>query len=259
MFKKIRPIALLILLCSCLRSQPPNATSTLQPQIPAPTAIPTPSSYDFLDQLDSLTLDPALDPYHPEWSRHVTFAYINDLGLDHHGNVWTITFYRITQWNLSEGTYINHYCREGINFDLLTCIAVAPHGDVWVGTDESGVFYYDGTNWTTYRRSPTQPENGPIDNEIIDIDIAPDGTPWVATPSGVSHFDGQAWTNYSTLSLIDTSITQVEVSPAGTVWALPEDAEYAQSLSSLDRLAGTHLAATRSIASKMKNGSQLLN
>lgn len=57
----------------------------------------------------------------------------------------------------------------------------------------------------------------PAVGTLGDLTVAPDGTLWVAP--GVSSFDGETWTTYTTEGLRDGYAQTVEVAPDGTVWA----------------------------------------
>lgn len=62
--------------------------------------------------------------------------------------------------------------------------AFAPDGAVWVASESSGAFRFDGTGWIQYTTA-----DGLAANSLTSIAVAPDGTVWFGTKkSGVSRF-----------------------------------------------------------------------
>lgn len=69
---------------------------------------------------------------------------------------------------------------EGLPYDHFTC-AAAKDGVVWFGT-ERGALRYDGDTWAYRANRRWLP-----DDRVTDIDLAPDGSAWIATRGGASH------------------------------------------------------------------------
>jgi len=90
---------------------------------------------------------------------------------------------------------------------------MGPDGALWFGTLDA-ITRFDGTVWTTYNT------NGPGGITISTAAAAPDGSVWFGTQQGgVSHFDGQHWTNYTVADgLTDNWIDTLAVAPDGSVW-----------------------------------------
>jgi ligand-binding sensor domain-containing protein len=60
---------------------------------------------------------------------------------------------------------------------------------------------------------------GLADRQVNSIAEGPDGSLWFATAGGVSRFDGEEWTTYTTLDgLADNDSTALAVDGAGSVW-----------------------------------------
>lgn len=73
---------------------------------------------------------------------------------------------------------------DGRMHNWARCVAVAPDGTVWVGT-QTYVFRFDGETWYAY------------DMLIESIAVAPDGALWFAGYTGkLFSFDGEGWTQY---------------------------------------------------------------
>ncbi len=71
--------------------------------------------------------------------------------------------------------------------------------------------------FTTYTTADGLPSNN-----VRDVAIAPDGSVWFATQSGVAQFDGISFTVHNTVShpgLVDNSIVAIAVAANGDVWA----------------------------------------
>ena len=74
--------------------------------------------------------------------------------------------------------------------------------------------------WTTYTT-----DDGLVSNMVHAMTVAPDGTLWFGTVGGgVSHFDGETWTNYSFDEMGVTEVgsygvMSLAVSPDGALWA----------------------------------------
>ena len=77
-------------------------------------------------------------------------------------------------------------------------------------------------------------EDGLADDTITSIDFSTDGTAWVATPDGISIYDGQNWTTFNADNgLPGDWIVDVAISGSGDVWATVNDFSY-QGLSRFD-------------------------
>lgn len=62
-------------------------------------------------------------------------------------------------------------------------------------------------------------DDGLIDNKVRAISIAPDGTVWAGTDSGLVRFDGETWAIYDThTGLGDNRVTALDFAPDGTLW-----------------------------------------
>ncbi len=78
--------------------------------------------------------------------------------------------------------------------DMVEAIGIATDGTKWFGT-WAGMSHYDGTDFQNYSFDLG---NFPVAGSILDISVAPDGTPWavaqdMAGPSYVCHFSEGVW------------------------------------------------------------------
>ncbi len=147
-----------------------------------------------------------------------TGADLEDISADDEGNVWLagggLYKYDGQKWT----TYQQG---DGLPSDSITAVAAEPTGGVvWVGTD-SGVARFDGTTSTNY----TMADGLPADY-VTTITVAPNGDVWMGAfqgppyVGGVGHFDGTAWTSYTTATspLPHNQIESIDVGPDGRVW-----------------------------------------
>ncbi|OQA12621.1 MAG: Two component regulator propeller [Bacteroidetes bacterium ADurb.Bin397] len=96
------------------------------------------------------------------------------------------------------------------------CIAVAPNGTKWVGTDY-GLASFDDVNWTVY-----QTFNSSIpDNSIRSLAVDANNDVWIGTfTSGLVKFDGTNWTIYNMANsdLPDDFVRCLEIDTLGNLW-----------------------------------------
>ena len=120
------------------------------------------------------------------------------------GFVWVTTRFGMA---LTDGLTWQVYPRELLGLTqnstgwLLTDAARTGDGKMWVGSGR-GLYLFDLSS-ETYTRYTTANSGLPSD-EISHIEVAPDGSVWVATfdftfpyPGGLTHFDGETWTTYT--------------------------------------------------------------
>ena len=92
-----------------------------------------------------------------------------------------------------------------------TQVPVTPQSvNVWFGTADRGLAYYDGTTWKTYRtfKDPILPGDA-----INDIFIAADGSKWFATQNGLARLHGTTWSEFTTsdVGFAGNQVTAVHV------------------------------------------------
>lgn len=72
-------------------------------------------------------------------------------------------------------------------------VACDPTGGIWVGGYDL-VAHFDGADLQTYETSNLG--SGEFANTVNDVAVAPDGTAWFTTPSGVASYDGETWRHW---------------------------------------------------------------
>ena len=93
---------------------------------------------------------------------------------------WTI--YDNTNSPLLSGTY--------------STIAIDQNGNIWTGGSYTGLFKYDGSNWSNYSTF----NSNILYDEINKILVDNSNHIWAANYKGVSVFNGSSFTNYDTLN-----------------------------------------------------------
>lgn len=92
-----------------------------------------------------------------------------------------------------------------------------PDNSLWFGLAEDGVIRLQSgelTYWTT--------ADGLVDNRIKSMLAASDGTIWIGTRRGVSHWDGNRWQGWEHLGYPDPDglvVYELYETSDGTIWA----------------------------------------
>ena len=106
------------------------------------------------------------------------------------------------------------YAVGGMATRRVQCIAAGANGTLWAGTVDDGVLHFDGESWIAYT-----PDDGLLDDSVLDIAVAADGTVWAAVGGGVSRYDGATWTSFDWEDgLASDYVLSVAVGPDGAVW-----------------------------------------
>ena len=93
-------------------------------------------------------------------------------------------------------------------------VHTSPSGDLWVGTQAYGAFYYDGKTWTRY-----DVRDGLADTRVSSILQTDDGSVWVATTKGISRFDRRNWTTQALPSDLPVDrLGSLRQSRDGAIW-----------------------------------------
>lgn len=95
-------------------------------------------------------------------------------------------------------------------------MAVAPNGDIWFATVDSGVVRYDQQRqqWVVYRTV-----HGLASDRVYRIYITPHGDVWVAASSGVSHWNGRRWQSYGEADgLAAPNVRSIAMAADGVLW-----------------------------------------
>ncbi len=115
---------------------------------------------------------------------------------------------------VKKGVWKNYSIIEGLSEVQPTTLHRTSDGLLWVGTDQSFVYAFDGLEFKKVASSPEVQAN-----EIVDLEGGSDGTIWIGTSAGVSrHFGGQTHGVALDETLSRKSVNNILVDPDGTVW-----------------------------------------
>ncbi len=155
-------------------------------------------------------------------------AFLGDQGPGHvtgfafgpGGDVWAITLLGVAHL---EGGAWQAYSLPGDGDWIIypTAIAEDADGRVWVGTQDVGLYIFDGRDWLHYKRG----DSGLEANFVSGIAFDSRGRAWLATRGGgVSVLDGGSWTTYRSgnSQLTSDNIYQVAVDGQDEVWLATE-------------------------------------
>jgi ligand-binding sensor domain-containing protein len=92
-------------------------------------------------------------------------------------------------------------------------MALSPNHEMWFATEFDGLYRLRKEEWIKYTS-----ETGLISNQLLCVDITPDGSVWLGTAQGIAHFDGESWDAYLNEDDADNRIAAITSSPDGTVW-----------------------------------------
>lgn len=184
-------------------------------------------------------------------------------GIAPDGAVWFCTSTGVSR--LYQGILTTWRKEDGLASSNVFSLAFAPDGSVWFATDR-GVSRFDGAKWTSYTDTDgliakksnsiavdgagrvwachpgetlgvSRFENGTwawtstwnsgiTGNRVYNVCSAPDGAVWFATDTGLSRFDGEKWTSWTTRDgLISYRIGSVAVDSRGRVWVMYHEEE----------------------------------
>ena len=148
-----------------------------------------------------------------EWTFYTTESgdleggFTQDILEDEKGGYWVADGATLTYIKGAERT---HYHPASNPFTTFTTLAIGKDGKVWAGC-ESGVYYFEGTEWKLLEESNTF-------GSIQDITTR-EGDVWIASQNGLQHFDGTRWSTQTTENgLPDNFLTTVMFDAKGRLW-----------------------------------------
>lgn len=147
------------------------------------------------------------------WNTYLGGTVINNLIIGPNGTVWVVPasctdgcLYSFDGKKWTEHTHIKSKSYPPIP------ILVDKEDLVWVGGIR--LYSYDGENWIDH--SGAEDFAGGHVNEIA---ISNDGTLWVGTENGASHFNGETWSSYDANDgLIGNNIESIAFTSDGAAW-----------------------------------------
>ena len=120
--------------------------------------------------------------------------------------------------------YIKEYPNKDRNDSRIMSIKQDSLGFLWMGT-QSGLARFDGSNFTVYQNTPLD-SSTLINNKVVNIALAKDGTMYLATKGGLDKFSvyNEKFTHsYAFQESLSGVINDVYVSDKEEVWCAPKD------------------------------------
>ncbi len=135
-------------------------------------------------------------------------AWATDMAVASDGTFWIASWEELLRYD--GFTWDRFTAADGLPPGAISSVAVAPNGDVWVGTTDDfegepagGVARFDGDVWTVFDEGA-----GLYANAVAALDVATDGTVWAVhsaidapatsterATGGISRFDSAAWSS----------------------------------------------------------------
>ncbi len=147
------------------------------------------------------------------WSLGQVASWTDSLDVAPDGTVWAgVQDYRGVL--AFDGADWTHYTTsDGLPEKVGWSVAVAPDGTVWAGSVQDqtggGIAHFDGSTWTHFTT-----EHGLLSDSAT-VAVGANGTVWAIHQTGVSRFDGRAWTAFPEV-LGEGEWASVDAS--GTLW-----------------------------------------
>ena len=192
---------LIVLAGACAPAGAPTARATPAPALvssPAPARTGTPEGSETPGHIASATLTPATAAATAIATATATATHFPGLR-----SGWAT--FAPAEFVLMEGRDLH-------------AIAIAPDGDLWLGTDR-GVYRFDGVEWEAITSSGLAHPN------VLSLAVGPAGGIWAGTREGISRFDGEGWTTFSRKDYCLAAycaeaawIFALAVAPDGAIW-----------------------------------------
>lgn len=152
---------------------------------------------------------------HPLWTNYEINSSVHALAF-RGGEVWVGTEGGLLRYDLAQDAVVAKYdTTSGLLSNNVVALQTAPDGGMWVGTHGGGLIHIstDG-RWTRH----SVPDLGdPFVYQVL-ADVKGNGY-WVATWSGLSHFDGTAWRTFTKADgLVDDWVYAMAQDSDGTLW-----------------------------------------
>lgn len=113
-----------------------------------------------------------------------------------------------------KGVWKSYPITQGLRELNPVCIHRTPDGLLWIGTDKSFLYAYDGVEFKLMASTPEIPAN-----EILALAHGADGTIWIGTAGGISRqVEGRTQTLPFDETVARKAVNDILVAPDGTVW-----------------------------------------
>lgn len=104
----------------------------------------------------------------------------------------------------------------------VTALALSTDGEIlWAGTRFGGLLQFDRSQQSWRQHTTFNSELG--DNNIRDLELAANGSLWLATASGLFHLAGQTWENTRLVGGENPGVQSLATTEDGTIWVAGKD------------------------------------
>ena len=159
-------------------------------------------------------------------------AWATDIAVASDGTLWIASWEELLRY---DGTRWDRFvAADGLPAGAINSVAVAPNGDIWVGTTDDfegeaagGVARFDGDHWNTFDEG-----DGLYANAVTAMTVGPDGIVWTVhagtdaratsterVTGGLSRFDGETWSPTAIANVgVGFGWGGAAVDDSGTLW-----------------------------------------
>lgn len=135
--------------------------------------------------------------------------------------IWIGTAEGLLEFDKQTGQVV-HYntLTGGLSNNNITSLAITNEGHIWIGaadlySNQSGLTYFDGINWTHY----TTTNSGLCGNDIYSLYIEENGILWIGTNNGLSkRLANGTWISYTHGGVPYDNITCMDMDNSGNLW-----------------------------------------
>jgi ligand-binding sensor domain-containing protein len=189
---------------ACTRNMGPATASAAGPAAPAADETAAPAE-----------VPAAPAPGAAAWTNYAINSAVHAVAV-RGGEVWVGTEGGLLRYDLMRDQVVAKYdTANGLLSDNVISLDPAPDGGLWVGTHGGGLVHI-GADGKWERHSVPDLADPFVYRTLADVEGK---GYWVATWSGLSHFDGTAWRSYTTRDgLADDWVYAMAQEPDGTLW-----------------------------------------
>lgn len=139
-------------------------------------------------------------------------GWVLSLAQDPLGTIWLGTSSGL--WQVSGHRLVRPPGLDGVTFGGVNCLCVDREGNLFLGTESKGLVCLEPNRFTT---KTTQ--DGLADDDVWSVSAAPDGSVWIGTAGGLSHYIQTGFENYgASEGLASEYVRLVFADSTGTIW-----------------------------------------
>ncbi len=135
------------------------------------------------------------------------------IAFDPLGTIWLGTDRGL--WQVRDDHIVRPQGLDGESFGVVDCLLTDREGNLWVGTEDKGLYCLSYKAFHTYTVA-----DGLVSDDIWSVTQSRDGSLWIATSRGASRLAGGRFTTFRdpTGGLFQNRLGLIGEDPSGTVW-----------------------------------------